>query len=243
MSEFNKNSDDDKPKTPAWIVSYSDMVTLLLAFFVLLQAFAENQDPELFRVGQGAFRRAIAGFGIPNWLFGRPESIGRDRKPKYTTEESEKPTKKRVLDARDEKIRQLFDDLKRAADTKTDNRWNNQATIINTPISFSRLQISPDVEAKRFLDGVCNNIRYGVESENITVYVVARAPDQPSGRKQWLTAARRAWEIEQYMRDKLRTRQGYNSMRIVSWAEPCTPKRVGGSEDVEFVRIAIDTEK
>ncbi len=242
MSRFEENTGDDEPKTPAWIVSYSDMVTLLLAFFVLLQAFAEEQDPELFRVGQGAFQRAIAGFGIPNWLFGREQSLGVDRKPKFSTEESEKPQKKRVMDARDEKIRQIFDDLKRMADTHADNDRGNPATVIKTPIRFGRSQTALDDHAMQYLDGVCQNIRYGVREGDVTVYVVASAPDVRPGRKQWFTAARRAWEVRRYVSSRLNEQLGAKSMEIISWAEPADPTGAGAG-DAQFVRIAIKTEK
>ena len=45
-----KNPDDGKPKVPGWIVSFSDMITLLLAFFVLLQSFAKRDRSPLHRI-------------------------------------------------------------------------------------------------------------------------------------------------------------------------------------------------
>ncbi|GAH48610.1 unnamed protein product, partial [marine sediment metagenome] len=83
-----KRKGDTVTEVPGWIVSFSDMITLLLAFFVLLQAFAHTQDPELFYLGQGSFRRAIAGLGMPNLFLGRrqgPEFYY--RKHKHSTEE------------------------------------------------------------------------------------------------------------------------------------------------------------
>ena len=63
-----KRQEEEAEGAPAWIVSFADMITLLLAFFVLLQSFAQEQDPELFHQGQGSFRRSISGFGIPDLL-------------------------------------------------------------------------------------------------------------------------------------------------------------------------------
>ncbi|MDD5011702.1 MAG: flagellar motor protein MotB, partial [Phycisphaerae bacterium] len=43
---------DNPPSVPAYIVTFSDMVTLLLTFFVLLISLAKMQDPEKFNAGR-----------------------------------------------------------------------------------------------------------------------------------------------------------------------------------------------
>jgi len=73
-----KKRQEEGRSVPAWVVSFSDMVTLLLAFFVLLQSFARVQDPEMFFVGQGSFKSAIAGMGLPSWLLGRQDKPQRE---------------------------------------------------------------------------------------------------------------------------------------------------------------------
>ena len=52
MRSNRKKPQEEQDKVPAWIVSFSDMITLLLAFFVLLQSIALEQDPALFHMGQ-----------------------------------------------------------------------------------------------------------------------------------------------------------------------------------------------
>ena len=95
--------EEDKPKVPGWIVSFTDMITLLLSFFVLLQSLAEVRDPELFFEGQGSFVRAIRTFGLPGFMTGEKAQPNRDfTKPRHPTDTSdqERPVN-RLIDARD----------------------------------------------------------------------------------------------------------------------------------------------
>ncbi len=54
-----KHSDaPGKPSTPAWMVTYGDMMTLLLVFFVLIVAFS-TIEIEKFKAAMGSFRGAL----------------------------------------------------------------------------------------------------------------------------------------------------------------------------------------
>lgn len=48
---------------PGWIVSFSDMVTNLMTFFILLGTFATKQEAGLISDGIGSFRSAVYGGG------------------------------------------------------------------------------------------------------------------------------------------------------------------------------------
>jgi len=52
---FRRTIEEGSPKVPAYIVTFSDMTTLLLTFFVMLLSLAKMQDPELFNKGLGYF--------------------------------------------------------------------------------------------------------------------------------------------------------------------------------------------
>ena len=63
---------EEGPKVPGYIVTFSDMVTLLLTFFVMLLTLADVQDPELFNKGRDAFIESLRYVGL-GALFGRQE--------------------------------------------------------------------------------------------------------------------------------------------------------------------------
>lgn len=45
-----KRPDDDGPETPEWIVTFSDMISLLVTFFVLLMTFSSMESDDVIRI-------------------------------------------------------------------------------------------------------------------------------------------------------------------------------------------------
>lgn len=62
--------EEPKAPIPAWLVSFGDMMTLILTFFILLVALAPTQDPVNVVKGLGSFEIALRGHGLPGLLSG-----------------------------------------------------------------------------------------------------------------------------------------------------------------------------
>jgi len=74
-------SNEDKFKkapVPAYMMSYGDMMTLLLTFFILLVSMAQEQNAGFVAAGRKSFVRALNSGGLPGVLFSgrRPISLG-----------------------------------------------------------------------------------------------------------------------------------------------------------------------
>ena len=63
------------PKTPppAYMVSFCDMMTLILTFFILLVSMSKEQKAGLAAAGVGSFIIAVQSHGMPGVLSGREE--------------------------------------------------------------------------------------------------------------------------------------------------------------------------
>jgi hypothetical protein len=56
------------PDSLAWMMSYADMATILLAMFIVLSTFAKDQSGISLYYGTGSFRAAVTTFGLPGLM-------------------------------------------------------------------------------------------------------------------------------------------------------------------------------
>jgi len=207
---------EEGQSVPCWIVSFSDMVTLLLAFFVLLQTFAHVQDPELFFAGQGSFRRAVSGGGLSTMFRGQLESPRRDwRSKKYPSRDrTRKPSIDRVIDDNDEQIRQAFKKMKDQLDLQASSLNEKIVQIYSTPIVFEPGRDDLDDNATRYLQRLAIDLRT-IGRDATRLYVVGLAADEEKGKSGWLCSARRAEVVHQAL-ERLLAAQG-RAWEIRSW--------------------------
>jgi hypothetical protein len=211
---------EQKEKVPIWIISFTDMVTLLLAFFAMLQTMAHERSGVLFRAGQGSFIRAIDNFGIPDLLYGQ-QKVADDyyHKVKYPTDEAKKVAEdshSRVIDGEADQVRKMFDDLRRMIDTKAGDLPPNPLMVQVMPLEFGDdCQMSP--ESARQVDDFAANMRQGAPAAGSSVYVVGLARDQEQPRDQLLMSARRAMCVEGRLRKDLSPAELKRPMAIYSF--------------------------
>ena len=108
MSKKKKAPDENRSNVPAYIVTFSDMVTLLLTFFVLLLSLAQVQDPKLVNEGRDSFITSINGLGLGMFSGIRQKPDFGHEKINYFIEDPDKSFEGRTIDARQEDARRAF---------------------------------------------------------------------------------------------------------------------------------------
>ncbi len=245
MSQQRPQPEQQQDDAPAWIVSFADMITLLLSFFIMLQAFATMQDPELFNVGRESFKRAISGMGIPALLFGKGAPMPfEDRKTHYTTEEAkQKYPRNRVLDAEAEKIAKTFEKLQNSMETKSSDVTEKLRYRRVTEIRFAPSRQDLDESAKSYLSNLAINLKQNLSRQaGITVYVIGLAPDATDDRAKWYLSAGRAMVVKNFLADACQAGPSQASgSALGSWAFVCWGAGQGSKWLQEMGRIPGDS--
>lgn len=136
---------------PAYMTSFADMMTLMLTFFILLVAFAQEQRAELLAAGTGSFVNALDSLGLPGLLPGGRRSIELGKVPANFTiqahhlEESTTLLDRRMRKAPPERLRRS---------TIEYHLRHKRAVALVTSVGFAPRSAQLDPASRTQLDAV-----------------------------------------------------------------------------------------
>lgn len=189
-------------KVPGYIVTYSDMVTLLLTFFVMLLSLANVQDPELFYLGRGSFLQSIQELGM-GILFGRRQYMDFDNRKLKNPVKHPDQQNGRTIDAKQEQLRRTFQKLSRFAQTMPSQIVAQRTRFSVANARFAAGQSNLSESAKESLSGFCTQLKSAHEGKPGIIYVLGLANEPVIEKEQWIVSARRAREVARFMRNDL----------------------------------------
>jgi len=225
------------PKVPGYIVTFSDMVTLLLTFFVMLLTLANEQDPELFAKGRDSFIESLRYFGL-GVLFGRQDiaALG-NFKTKHYISNDEQTLSLRTLDAHRERLRRVLDRIQRDAKVIPSDIVAQETQLKVTDIRFAPGRAELNEKARESLLEFCLGVREAGNTRGMKICVLGLAPDEPTPAQQWQVSARRAKAVADFLNDQL----GADLQRpVCSWGAGPGGQWVGKDSPIsEKVRILI----
>jgi len=193
-------TEEGSPKVPGYIVTFSDMVTLLLTFFVMLLSLATVQDDEIFYKGRDSFSFAIRSLGLGMLLGSKPRPDFGSVKIKHFISSPDKLFKGRSIHIKEEKIRQVFNELRQSMKTMPSEIAAKKTDFSVTNIRFARGDARLDASAKQFLGGFCSHLQQDSGSRPVKLYVLGLADDRAAEKEQWILSAKRAKAAADYLR-------------------------------------------
>lgn len=200
-------------KAPAYIVTFSTLITLLLAFFVVLNSMGSVRDETLLDIGyRGSFLESFKkGFGIRQ-KFVDFENFGY----KFAVNEPDRSFDEgaeRTIDAKRERLGRIIKKLRRSANISPSPMEAEKTDFSVTDIHFLPGEAVLDESGKQFLREFCLGFRRNPPPEAIKFYVLGLSSDQTSPsalrfdeaseKEQWIISARRAQAVADFMANTL----------------------------------------
>ncbi len=187
-------------EVPAYIVTFSDMVTLLLTFFVMLLSMADMQDPEMFNRGRDSFVESLQHFGLGVVFSSRPAPGLNSQKERHETTENEDTV--RSIDARREKRRRAFERLNESMTTLS-------SQIVGDRVDFTVLDAGFNAEGARLQQAGRDVIWQFARTlppprgRKQTLYVLGLSASSGRAQQQWMLSAQRAQVVAEFLRQAL----------------------------------------
>jgi len=186
---------------PSYIVTFSDMITLLLTFFVMLLSLAHSQDLIRFKATQDSFskRQREEGLGM---LVGKqvtPE-LGQI-KPKYAVLDSDENPSPRILDTREENIRRKYQKLAPLMKALPSQLTASRPNFAATPVRFLPGQAVLDKSAATFLTQFASDLQHSGDLKNVKLYVLGLADEEKTEKEQWIVSSLRAQRVAEQLKN------------------------------------------
>lgn len=197
----------EEPKTPipSYIVTYSDMITLLLTFFVMLLSLADTQvDEHKFMAGRYSFRAALADFGLSGFLINQNSGPELDHpRPKYRIVEGQDEENDRSIDVETEMIRRALLDVERMMKISPSHICGMDKTFLQPGIEFQPGSWDIDADGLKKIAAICEQLKANYIHQEPILYVLGLAADTENERQQWIVSSQRAKAVADAIRTQI----------------------------------------
>jgi len=202
---MSKQLEDSKTPVPSYIVTYSDMITLLLTFFVMLLSLAETQvDEHKFMEGYYSFKSALADFGLPGILINPDTGPELEHpKPKHQIDKGEDEKNDRSIDAETEMVRRILMDVERMMKISPSHICGMDKTFLQPGINFQPGSWDVDTNTQKKITALCEQIKVDYALQEPILYVLGLAADTKNEQQQWIVSSQRAKAVADAVRTQI----------------------------------------
>ena len=200
--------EEEGSKAPAYLVTFSALMTLLMLFFVLLLTMAEVQDAGGLGKGryaetQESFSRSIRTLGLGTFFAKKKTPDFGAIKIKYFIDRPDEEHGTRTIDAKKEDLSRIFQEVTQSVDTMASQIVAKRTNFTVTNIRFSTGEVLLNESAKKFLSRFSRDMQQNSGPHEIRFYVLGLAREEQTEKEQWILSAQRAQAVADFLNDIL----------------------------------------
>ena len=208
MSHKRQVIEEKRGGAPAYLVTFSALVTLLMLFFALLLTMTTTQGggglgKGRYAATQESFLRSIRTFGLGVLYRRKTTPDFGNIKIKYFISNPDKQFEGRTIDAKEENIRRLFKKVTQSTKSTPSQIVAETTKFSITDIHFPTGDATLNDSAKKFLTQFTLDLQQDSNAREIKLYVLGLASEEMTEKKQWIVSARRAQAVSDFLNDAL----------------------------------------
>ncbi len=195
-----RGQEDSKPKVPSYIVTFSDMVTLLLTFFVMLLSLAQTQEKQLFKEGQQSFIRSLESFGLGMLMDREGKSDFDHIRIRHYHDEAEDEAISQSDTDLQQQLDEVFNQLERHVRTRPSNIVAQRTNYSATAVGFAADSADLSDDDRNWLKEFSVNLQQQSTAQSQRICVLGLARDAASKSEQWRLSAQRAQAVADFLK-------------------------------------------
>ena len=208
MSRKRQVIEEKEPGAPAYLVTFTALITLLMLFFITLLSLANEQDEGFpgkgrYTESRESFFRSIRTLGLGMIYVKKQGPDLGSVKPKYFITKPDRQFEGRTINAKEEGIRRTFQAVSRSMKTMPSQIVAERTNFSVTNIRFPAGDATLNKPARRFLTKFCLDLQHGTDFKAVMLYVLGLAGDEATEKEQWLVSAKRAKVVADFLKDTL----------------------------------------
>ncbi len=191
MGKKREKKKEEKPAgAPAWMVTYSDMVTLLLTFFVMLLAMASFESPGRVDKVIESLRRA---FGVGGYSPNPEKAVKNPAANTSETKSTKDQVKPIVTQLREILSKKISDDLVKMSKTRTEVR-----VMLNPRVLFP--PGSTELHPSSY--GLLADVAAAVGDKDVNLFVEGHTDSTGDSSRNWEISALRAVSVVEALEER-----------------------------------------
>lgn len=200
MSRERKVIIEMPAKAPVYIITFSTLAALLLAFFVVLISLGSVRDETLMDEGMGGGWSFLESFKEG---FGAGKKFDSVSSSYYAVANPEDDVDGRTVDAKGERVRRLLKKVESFGAALPSPITAEQVNFALTDIHFSGNEVTINAQAERFLKEFCTGLQQDENPSDVKLCVLCLGSSSQPKEKELVLAARRARAVEDFLRANL----------------------------------------
>lgn len=199
-----KRQEEGAPPVPAYIVTFSDMVTLLLTFFVLLLSMANTQDEAKFKQGQESIERALATYGLSGLMQGKINKSNFEyKKLRYPVDHEEEKEEDLSRDHQYESLKEVVYYIEKLATVSPSKIMGENPHFVATNVRFEESSDKLTPEAHEAIQDYCIDLGQNLSQDKTVIYIVGFSRNCSTQKDNMIVSSKRAKVVYEHFKELL----------------------------------------